>query len=261
MPNRIVAGTRLHYAFSPAAGNERPPLLLIHGAGGDHTVWGAQAAGLRGQVQLVLPDLPGHGQSGPGDENTIPAFACVIREFAAGLGLPRPIVGGHSMGGAVALQAALDAPEAFRGVALIASGARLGVAERVFESLARDPEGAVREIARTAYGPQAPEEMIERGVETLSRASRETLEADFRACNAFDVRDRLGELRVPLRILCGGADRLTLPRFAEKLAEAVAGSKLLLVPGAGHLLMIERPDEVNAELTAFADEVANPGSA
>src|SRR5262245_47487294 len=134
MPELVVAGTRLHYAFSPGARNGRPPLLLIHGAGGDHTVWGAQAAGLKGEVELVLPDLPGHGQSEPGDENTIPAFARVLRKFAAGLGLPRPIVGGHSMGGAVALQAALDAPEAFRGVALIASGARLGVPERGFES-------------------------------------------------------------------------------------------------------------------------------
>lgn len=259
MPEADAAGIRVHYLDIPAPGSPAAPLLLIHGAGGDHTVWGEQLAGLRGRARLVIPDLPGHGRSAPGSETTIAAYAATILRLIEVARVSRPVVAGHSMGGGVALQAALDRPDLFRGVVLVASAARLGVAARVFELIERDPAEAVRELARSAYGPDAPEKLIERGVATLSR-SPAVLAADFRACNGFDVRDRVAELAVPLRILAGEADRLVFPKASEKLAALVPGARLRVVGGAGHLLMIERPAEVNAELLEFAESVGGGGS-
>jgi len=262
MPELEIAGKRVHFIETagapetPPSGRLRPAVVLIHGAGGDHTVWGEQLSGLRGAIRLLIPDLSGHGRSASTDDASIPAHARVIRELILRTGLIRPLVAGHSMGGGIALQAALDDPGLVGGVLLIASGARLAVAARVFEMIEQDPREAIREIARTAYGPQTPDEMVERGVATLSRSSPAVLTQDFRACDAFDVRDRLGSLAVPLRILCGSADRLMLPKFAEKLAASVPGAKLRIIAGAGHLLMIERPEEVNRELAGFVEEVA-----
>ena len=79
--------------------------------------------------------------------------------------------------------------------------------------------------------------------------------ADFRACDAFDATDRLAGLALPLLALTGEQDRMTPPKFAAFLADRVPGAEARILPGAGHLAMVERPDETNAALSAFVDRL------
>jgi pimeloyl-ACP methyl ester carboxylesterase len=226
-------------------------VVFVHGAGGDHTVWGRQIASLRGRAGILAMDLPGHGRSGRAAEHTIPRLAAILLETISGAGLHRPVVVGHSMGGAVVLQAALDAHAALSGVVLVGSGARLAVAPGILELLAREPAAALRMLARTAYAEGAPADMIRQGEEALAHCGADILLADFRACNEFDVRDRVAKLQLPLLAICGSEDRLTFPKFSEWLVKQVPGACLHIVKGAGHLVMIERPEEVSAAILRF----------
>jgi pimeloyl-ACP methyl ester carboxylesterase len=239
---------RLHALETPAPPG-RPTLLLLHGAGGDHTVWGAQVSALRRTAGLRVPDLPAHGLSPGPPAPDIAALAAVTAAWAASRTVSAPIVIGHSMGGAVALQMALSGgPPPGRppaGLILVGTSAQLLVNSRIFELVEADPPAALRRIARWAYADGAGEEMIQRGIAHLSRCEPAVLLNDFRSCNAFDVRDRLGEIRCPVLVLCGGADRLTFPAQAEWMAARIPGAEFRMLPGAGHLVMIERADEVN----------------
>ena len=78
---------------------------------------------------------------------------------------------------------------------------------------------------------------------------------DFRACDQFDVMDRLGRIDTPVLVLCGADDRLTPPKYSAYLENHIRGSRRVIIPDAGHLVPIEQPVAVNRELTAFISQL------
>jgi pimeloyl-ACP methyl ester carboxylesterase len=78
---------------------------------------------------------------------------------------------------------------------------------------------------------------------------------DFRACNAFDVSERLGSLKVPMLAITGAADVMTPPKYAQFFADRVPGATARILPDAGHLAMVEHPHETNAEIRAFVEQM------
>jgi pimeloyl-ACP methyl ester carboxylesterase len=165
--------------------------------------------------------------------------------------LEKPFLVGHSMGGGVALQITLDFPDLPGGLVLVGSGAKLGVSPRILQLIEEDPAGAVKQITAFAYSETAPPEMIQEGETNLALCHPEVLMADFRACNGFDVRDRIRSIEIPTLVVCGDADRLTFPRFSAWLADTIPGARLLLVQGGGHLVMLEKPDDVSNGIAEF----------
>ncbi len=259
MPAAGAAPEQLHVLRTePPAG--APLLLLIHGAGGDHTVWGHQIQALRRHAGLVLPDLPGHGRSAGPARGDVASMAQSLAALAGGSGGRPFFVGGHSMGGAIALQLALDRPGRFAGIALIGAAARLAVSQRVLQAIADDASSAVTMLTRLAYADGTSPEVIEAGRQYLSRCDPQTLLADFTACSRFDVRDRLDDLPQPVLCVTGGADRLVLPAAIEATIALLRRGAAEVVPGAGHLVMIERPDEVNRILAGWIASVTGGSS-
>ena len=78
---------------------------------------------------------------------------------------------------------------------------------------------------------------------------------DFKACNRFDIREKLKEIRRPTLILCGQEDRLTPVKYSTYLHENIPNSRLLLIPKAGHVVMAEQPEPLNRALEAFLDAI------
>lgn len=227
------------------------PLVLVHGAGGSAEHWAPQLEGLAPASRILAVDLPGHGPPGGAGETSVDAYAGWLDAFATALGLERVVLGGHSLGGAIALGAALAAPGWLRGLVLVGTGARLRVLPRLLELLeARPPEGQdlVLGLCRAAGTP--PERL-----EAVGRALRATPPlvtlGDFLACDRFDVRDRLAAIRVPTLVVAGAEDRLTPPRYGQFLAETIPGARLVEVAGAGHFPQLEQPDRVNAAIREF----------
>lgn len=251
MPYVTVDGQRLFYQAHRDSGEPgRPPLLLVHGAGGTYLHWPPPLRHLAGFDVYAL-DLPGHGRSeGPG-RRSITAYREVVRALADALGLERFVLGGHSMGGAIAQDFALAYPGRLAGLILVASGARLRVAPAILDGLRENFPATVRLIADWAYGTSPSERMRQLYVERLLDNDPQVLQGDFAACNDFDLMEQVRRITAPTLILCGEADRLTPPKYSQYLSQEIAGAQLHLFADAGHMVMLEQPQRVTEVIADF----------
>ena len=173
-------------------------VVLIHGAGGSKDVWAGQLAGLDNGLNVVALDLPGHGQTPGPPPQSIGEMADFTTEVLEAWNLPRPLVlGGQSMGAAVALELALTRPELVDGLVIIGSGASLPVNPALFDGLAADFEGTVGVVIKWAVDKSAPESVRDACVLGMIDAGVDAVTAGFRACAAFDRRKDVSGLNKP----------------------------------------------------------------
>jgi pimeloyl-ACP methyl ester carboxylesterase len=249
MPEITVQGEIVRFEDSVKA--SRRAIVFLHGAGGSRHTFRDQWAGLKGGVRMVIPDLPGHGRSGGSPRESVEASAAWLVDFLKVIGLDRFVLAGHSMGGAIALQAALGRLKGLEALVLLGTGARLRISPVIFEGIGERFMTFAPELVgwmTSAVSSALLRDDITRDVISTRPA---TFLADFHACNGFDVMDRLGQIRVPTLVVNGEDDRLTPLKYGEYLAANIPGAVLKIIRGAGHLVMLEKPEEVNAVITAF----------
>ena len=220
-------------------------LLFLHGAGFTGNVFDGLATAFPGSH---APDLPGHVRAG--EPQSIAEFASFTAAYSREHDLRDLVLCGHSMGGAIAIEAALSHDLPLRALVLLGSGARLRVAPAFLEGLQTDFPATARTIAGYFFAESTPER-VEWAAQSMERIGQSQTLRDFRACDAFDALDRLGGVGVPVLTLTGEADRMTPPKYAQALADRVPAGQARIVPGAGHLLMVERPGETIAEMRTF----------
>ena len=237
-----------HDALEPVG--DAPAVVCVHGAGGSHLSWPSEIRRLLRAMVYAL-DLPGHGRSTGSGRRTIGEYATVLVSFLETLNLPEAVIVGHSMGGAVALEMALSHPERVRGLVLIGTGARLRVVPAILQGILEDFEAVVGLIGDFVYGPDAPEELKRLGQQVMLDTSPKVMHGDFLACDAFDIMARLGEIRTPTLVITGTADQLTPVKYASFLAHNIRGGQLALVANAGHMVMLERSQEVGEAVARF----------
>ncbi|ADK86239.1 alpha/beta hydrolase fold protein [Desulfarculus baarsii DSM 2075] len=227
-----------------------PSILLIHGSGGYKELYNHQIIGLRGRANVAAIDLPGHGQTaGPGFRQVEP-YAQWLADFLAA-GPVRPVVLGHSLGGAVALQLGLDHPELASGLVLMGSGGRLRVMPQFLQGLKENFAATIQGGLGFAYAPDADAAMVAEGVRKMLQTPAELVWGDFSACDAFDVTPRLGQIDLPALALVGSEDRMTPPKYSQYLAQHMPRCAFKQIDGGGHMLNIEKPAEVNQALIEF----------
>ena len=243
-----------HSGGASAAG--RPPLILIHGAGGNRLFWPARLRRLAAATVYAL-DLPGHGQSPGAGRSTVEGYADAVVEWMRRVEIGRAIFAGHSMGGAVGLTLALLYPERVAGLALVASGGRLRVHPAILEQTAEPAtiRQAIDLVVEWSFSSAANRRLVELAGKRMLASGGDVLHADFVACDGFDVLARLGEVCCPTLVLCGSEDRMAPPRYAHALAEGIQPARLELIDGAGHMVMLERPEAVAEALTRFLGEI------
>lgn len=224
-------------------------LLFVHGSGCTGDVFAAQ---LRAFTGAHAPNLPGH--DAPGSPASVGEFADFIASYIATHELDDVVLAGNSLGGAIALECALRGLPQVAGIVLLGSGARLRVAPQVLAGLENEFEATATSLARLFFFEPLPQR-VDEAVASMKRVGQAQTLRDFRACDAFDAVERVGKLGVPLLALTGEEDRLTPPKFAQFFANRVAGAQARIVPRAGHLIMVERPEETNAELRAFVHQL------
>lgn len=249
--------TLLHHIFhSPKNPNRRPPLILIHGAGGSFLSWHPHLRRLEGGTVYTL-DLPGHGESGGGGRQSVEEYAADVREFIEENRIPKPVIAGHSMGSAVAMMLALKSPEDYSGLVLLGAGAKLRVSPLILEKAGK-PETfaeAVALVNEYSFSPDTPKDLLRLSNENMLKTNRQTLLDDFLACDSFDATDRIASIRIPTLILCGILDVMTPPKYSKLLAERIPSSRLHLVDHAGHMLALEQPESVAGILRDFLDRL------
>ncbi|HEX9114428.1 MAG TPA: alpha/beta hydrolase [Anaerolineae bacterium] len=249
MPILIAQGEPIYY--QQHKGNPaRPPLVLVHGAGGNHMHWPPEVRRLAGPAVYAL-DLPGHGKSGGPGRTSIARYAEAVASIAEALRLPRFVLAGHSMGGAIAQEYALNWPEKLAGLILVGTGARLPVSPQILDGILTDYAATTALVTRWAYGDHVAPALLAEYTRRLRQVPASLIHGDYEACEAFDRRPDVARIVLPTLVLCGGADRMTPPKFSQSLAEQISGAKLVLIPGAGHMVMLEQPAAVAGAVGSF----------
>jgi len=225
-----------------------PTVLFIHGAGGSGKKWTCQLAGIQGH-NLIALDLPGHGRSEGSAADNIIAYREFVWSFAQALKLRMFFIVGHSMGGGIALELALAYPEAINGLIIVASGARLRVNPAVLEVLAKGEHPL--ENLKYSYSFNVNPDVLEKAAEEMKNVPTDVYLADFRACNEFNIMDRVKNISNPALIICGQDDQMTPLKYSKFLHKELSHSIIALITDAGHMVMIEQPDQVNAAINNF----------
>jgi pimeloyl-ACP methyl ester carboxylesterase len=275
-----VNGTRLWFDVDgpglvpdgPAL-RQRPSLVLVHGGPGsfDHSYLKPDFGVLVEDAQVVYLDLRGHGRSSwhGTDSWTLEVCADDIREFCDVVGIEKPIVLGHSMGGPIVLLYGARHPGHAAGI-VVQSGFARWDAPRMVDGFRRVAGDAVAEVARrsyagetvpdsewdrvySAFGPHLPDEERRAEVpvnEALNVRGMELI-------RALDLVDQLGRVRSPVLVSVGDLDPVTPVAAAEEIVAALppGGARLEVVPGAGHFTWLDAPDQVWAAYRRFLREV------
>jgi pimeloyl-ACP methyl ester carboxylesterase len=254
-----VGGHRIAYERR----GEGPPLVLLHGWPMDGREWHRQIDGLSDEFTVVAWDAPGAGRSSdpPATFRRLPDWADCLVGFIEALGLGRPHVGGLSWGGGLALELYRRHPGVVR--TLILASAYAGwagslpdevVTQRLQLMLRNSelpPDRWAPALVATFFAKDAPSEIIREAVSIVSDLHPSATRVAMQAFAEADLRDVLPRIVVPTLLLCGEED-VRAPRSVwETLHSEIRGSKLVLIPGVGHVIDIEAAERFNTEVKTF----------
>ena len=230
-------------------------VLFIHGAGGGQYTWSYQKGFFEKEFNPIIIELPGHGESGGEGEEEIVTYAEQVYEFLQALGIRKVFLVGHSMGGAIVQMLALTHSEMIQRIVLVGTGARLKVLPMILNGIKNNFRETIPRIVQYAYSRKAPSELIEGGVNQMLQCRPEVLYGDFAACDRFDVMKEVEKIDLPTLILCGEDDALTPAPYSQFLHSRIKGSRLEVLPNAGHMVMMESPQAFNEKINRFIEEI------
>ena len=222
-------------------------LIFIHGAGGCRESWQYQTEYFKNSEAI---NLPGHTD---GDLCvSIKEYTKWLKTYIHDKGYTDVVIAGHSMGGGVALQYALDYPEDLLGIISIGSGGRLRVHPRILEAL----EAAVAESSKQVNLNANMYDLIDPQLKAVieKRSAENTPTAflnDLKACDAFDVMEALSTIKVPFLGIVGEKDIMTPPNYTNFMVDRIAKAKSVVIQGGTHFVFAEKPDNVNKDIEDF----------
>jgi pimeloyl-ACP methyl ester carboxylesterase len=245
-------GPRLAYR---EAGTGDPPIVLVHGMACDHTHLLAQLEHLAPRHRVVAVDQRGHGASDvPEGEYTTEVLAEDLRVLLERLGVERPVLVGHSLGGGVVLHLAVEHPELVRAVVLLDSGVRRTTARReelqpFYDSLGgADHAERVREFVRERLFEETDgEEVFEAVASVMSQVPARVFLSMGAGVVSYDSWQVALRCRVPALLILGARPFVDLGALGELPPVWQYGWAV----GAGHFLQMVVPDQVNAMLDRF----------
>jgi pimeloyl-ACP methyl ester carboxylesterase len=232
------------------------PLILIHGAGGSREYWDIQLSELSKKLRVIAIDLPGHGKSERLKERvSIEQYAEHVAGFVKQIKLDQAVILGHSMGGLVVQQLALKHPELFEKLIIVDSAAKFpGSGSVGFADLVRNQPEKLIELLPMFFSKKTRSEgnlaSILKHLEPSSVLDPNIVADDFEAADAVDLREKIKGITVPTLIIVGAEDILPLSG-SQFIHENIKESEIEIIPDAGHLPMLEKPDEFNQAILRF----------
>lgn len=259
---------RWFYEERGAARAGAPTIVLWHSFFCDGGMWRGQIEPLSALGRVLVFDGPGHGKSEVPPPFTLEDNTDALVDAYDDLGVDESILVGLSWGGMIGMRMALRHPKRVRALALLDTSAEAEVRARVIKyrvmiSFARR-FGMPRALVDSQVTPlffsertlAARPELVDRFVRAANGYPRE---GTARAALAVlirrkDILGKIDAIRVPTLVVCGADDRATEVPHSQRIAERIAGSRLVIIQGAGHLSALERPDAVNEALVPFVKQ-------
>jgi pimeloyl-ACP methyl ester carboxylesterase len=241
-------------------------VVFLHGIGGGKEIWQAQLDGFAAQgYHAVAWDMPGYGMSPMVPHYSFATFAAALSRALDSLAARRVVLVGHSMGGMVALEAAVRFPQRLAALVLACTSPAFGKQEGAWQQAfirartrpldeGRTMLDLARELVPTLLGPKASEQARRMGIGVMSRVPPETYRAALGALVRFDRRPDLPGIAIPTLALAGEQDRTAPPDVLERMAQHMPNARYGCLPDAGHLANIEQPDAFNAAVLDFLRE-------
>jgi pimeloyl-ACP methyl ester carboxylesterase len=235
-----------------------PTVVLIHGAGFDHSTWALHSRWFAHHGYSVLaPDLPGHGRSAGRALRSIAEMANWTAALLNAAGSSKAHLVGHSMGSLIALETAARHPRKVSALTLVGTAAAMTVGPDLLKAAESNDPAAIDMVSIWGLGfsaelggSLAPGLWMHGGAQrVLQHCAPGVLFSDLSACNTYvDALAAAAKIAVPTTIVLGERDMMTPAKAGKTLAAAIANARTIVVPGAGHMLMTERPDELLAAI-------------
>ncbi len=251
MPNITLNSIQYFYQSQGTRSETNPALVLLHGSGGDSSVWTAQIEALSENHHVIAPDLPGHGQSQGKPAREPQEYANWLKLLTESLKLSSFVLAGHSLGGSIAQQFAHMFPDSLRGLILIGSGMSFDIPSEYLAMLRQDFDAACTLSSQQAYAAPMPTAMLENGRNMLRRNGPETLLRDLLFCGDFDSTAWAHTITMPCLVMCGEQDAITPYSLSQQLIHVLPNSILKSIHAAGHMVMQEQPNLFNKEVSLF----------
>jgi 3-oxoadipate enol-lactonase len=261
MPDsELVTGLNLHYLDENSAA--QPNVLLLHGLGANCDSWQLQTPHLVGAgYRVIIPDVPGFGKSTfSGGRVSIASLTQHIIQLLDCLKITSTDVVGISMGGTLALQMALDYPSLVEKLVLVNTFARLNIAgprqwpyylQRLILLYTVGIPAQARAVARRLF-PRPEQELLRQELITqILQADPRGYRSTLIALARFNVADRLKEIHLPTLVISGDADTTVPMENQHQLVKGISGARHLIIPNAGHAVIVEEPEIFNRILLDF----------
>ncbi len=259
MPFFQYGGQQIHYVdYDDRVDKTKGlPIVFVHGAGSSHIIWTLQIIKFKKRNRVIAIDLSGHGRSESCDqEPSIKRFALELKSLIENLGLDEFILAGHSMGGGVVMCYCLmdDAPTP-TALVLADTSSDLDLSKLI--------SGLIIEAFEN-HEPKYEIDELDEDFKTFSLADFKegvtkfqgrTILSDLKACDSFEITDRLSEITAPALVIVGEDDDVITPEVALQLELALPRAEYAMVKGADHSPMVEESDTFNAILAKFVDWV------
>ncbi len=235
-----------------------PTVVMLHGAGFDSSTWALHSRWFAHHGYSVLaPDLPGHGRSGGAPLPSIAELADWTAALLDAAGASQAWLIGHSMGSLIALETAARHPDRVTQLGLLGAAAAMAVGPELLQNAQANDQAAIDMVSIWGLGFRAelggclsPGLWMHAGARRVLEATPDgVLYCDLNACNSYQgAAAAAAKLRIPVTLVLGERDMMTPLKSGRMLAAAIPGARTAILPGAGHMMMIERPDEVLAAL-------------
>ncbi len=225
-------------------------LVFIHGSGGSSNTWKNQL-NLDVEYDLIALDLPSHDKSDNFPELSLNLYVDVVHQLINTLKYETVILCGHSLGGAIVQQYYFTYPKEVSGLILCNTGGRLRVAPFILNSLKDNYQEYLDSLPAGEFYSATPKETIKLYIQETSKISAEVTYKDFKICDGFDVLNKLSTIEVPCLIIVGKQDQLTPVKYSEFFRNKIKNSELHIINKAGHMVMLEKPNEVNQAIENF----------
>ena len=261
MPTIIINGQKINYSEN-VLDTDSPTLILVHGAGSRIQVWPyawSQYTYVRypnakrwlTDFPIYMIDLPGHGRSASPGRDSVDAYAQDVIDFVKAKGIKKFVVGGHSMGAAIAQTIGLMKPDGLEGLVLFGAGARMPVNDMILDGLLNEFEKTVDMIVKFSWARDAAENFTEVATQHMLATEPKVVHGDFYACSVFDVRDRLGEIEVPVLVVGASDDKMMPLKNSQFLVDNIPNATLAEIENAGHFMMTEKTHAVTKAMVKF----------
>lgn len=249
-------------SYLEAGASSAVPIVFLHGIGGAARMFRVQLDHFGAAYRAIAWDMPGYGGSAPLPLVTIDTLAGALGGFIDELGLDRPVLVGHGIGGMLAVRLLTKAPHTARAVVLAQTSAAFGSRDPAWQaeflSARLGPLDAGHSMAALAndmvanlIGPGADPVGVALARDCVAHTPDSTYRDNVMALRGFDCRDALTQIVVPTLVLSGMLDPVAPASGMERIAARIPGAQYAALEGAGHLAPVEQPEAFNAALDQF----------